>query len=79
MAIRVVDASRLYDESDSEAHLAHQTSLILSDARWLRIAGAKIAYVFDFGDDWRVRLETPTFASASGWVVWGRPSSLRVR
>jgi hypothetical protein len=39
VAIRVVDASRLYDESDSEAPFAHQTSLILSDARWLRIAG----------------------------------------
>ena len=39
MAIRVVDASRLYDESDSEAHFAHQTSLILSDARRLQIAG----------------------------------------
>src|SRR5215216_2814166 len=39
VAIRVVDASRLYDESDSEAPFAHQTRLILSDARWLRIAG----------------------------------------
>ena len=47
MAIRVVDASRLYDESDSEAHFAHQTSLILSDARWLRIAGPTAV-----GRDW---------------------------
>ena len=39
MVIRVVDAFRLHDESDSEAPFAHQTSLILSDARWLRIAG----------------------------------------
>jgi len=34
VAIRVVDASRLYDESDSEAPFAHQTGLIFSDARW---------------------------------------------
>ena len=39
MVIRVVDACRLDDESDSEPPLAHQTSLILSDTRWLRIAG----------------------------------------
>ena len=39
MAIRVVDAARLYDESDSEAQFAYQTSLILSDAPRLRIAG----------------------------------------
>ena len=38
-AIRVVDACRLDDESDSEPPIAHQTSLILSDTRWLRIAG----------------------------------------
>src|SRR5215216_2605801 len=37
--IRLVDAHRLCDESDSEAPFAHQTSLILSDARWLRTAG----------------------------------------
>jgi hypothetical protein len=34
-----VDACRLDDESDSEPPVAHQTSLILSDARCLRIAG----------------------------------------
>ena len=39
MVVRVVDACRLRDESDSEPSFAHQTSLILSDTRWLRIAG----------------------------------------
>ena len=38
MDIRVLDACRLDDESDSEPPFAHQTSLILSDTRWLRIA-----------------------------------------
>ena len=37
--IRALDACRLDDESDSELPFAHQTGLILSDARWPRIAG----------------------------------------
>ena len=36
MDIRVLDACRLRDESDSEAPFAHQTSLILSDTRTTR-------------------------------------------
>ena len=39
MVVRVVDAFRLHDESDSEAPFAHQTSLIMSDTHWLRVAG----------------------------------------
>ena len=59
MAIRGFDASRLYDESDSEAPVAHQTSLILSDtgfggargfmpSRWMRDAVA-VPSVFGHG------------------------------
>src|SRR5918996_1343465 len=59
VAIRVFDASRLYDESDSEAPVAHQTSLILSDtgfggargfmpSRWMRDAVA-VPSVFGHG------------------------------
>jgi hypothetical protein len=42
----MVDACGLQDESDSGAPFAHQTSLILSDTRWLRIAGPTTVFVY---------------------------------
>ena len=66
MVIRVVDACRLHDESDSEPPFAHQTSLILSDTRWLRIAGPTAERVPPRHDEVRKLLNRVALALSMG-------------